>query len=39
VRRCAGRKIGTLRKRVMSIDWSWDDPASEYIKIYRDISN
>ena len=39
VRRCAGRKIDTLRKRVMSIDWSWDVPASEYIKIYRDISN
>jgi starch synthase len=38
VRRCSGRRLDTLRKRVMSIDWSWDAPAQEFIKIYRDIS-
>ncbi len=38
VRRCSGRRLETLRKRVMSIDWSWDAPAQEFIKIYRDIS-
>ena len=39
VRRCSGRRLDTLRKRVMSIDWSWDAPAKEFIKIYRDISH
>ena len=38
VRRCSSRRLDTLRKRVMSIDWSWDAPAQEFIKIYRDIS-
>ena len=36
VRRCGDRRrLETLRRRVMSVDWSWDAPAAEYRAIYR----
>lgn len=35
VRRCGDRRrLETLRRRVMSVDWSWDAPAAEYRAIY-----
>lgn len=35
-RRCGDRRrLATLRRRVMSVDWSWDGPAGEYADIYR----
>jgi starch synthase len=35
VRRCSPRRLDTLRRRVMSIDWSWDAPAADYLSMYR----
>ncbi|MGA0995064.1 MAG: glycogen synthase [Ilumatobacteraceae bacterium] len=38
-RRCSDRRrLSTLRRRVMSVDWSWDGPAREYVEIYRQLS-
>jgi len=38
VRRCGDRRrLETLRRRVMSVDWSWDGPATEYRAIYRQL--
>ncbi len=38
VRKCKGTQLNNIRTRIMSIDWSWDAPAKEFIKIYREIS-
>ena len=38
VRKCKGTQLSNIRTRIMSIDWSWDAPAKEFIKIYREIS-
>ncbi|MFZ8822271.1 MAG: glycogen synthase, partial [Ilumatobacteraceae bacterium] len=38
VRRCKGKQLENIRTRIMSIDWSWDAPAKEFIKIYCEIS-
>ncbi|KKO89252.1 glycogen synthase [Sphingobacterium sp. Ag1] len=32
-------KVKTLRNRGMSLDFSWDKPANEYIDLYRQITN
>ena len=38
-RRCSDRRrLSTLRRRVMSVDWSWDGPAREYVEIYGQLS-
>ncbi len=31
------RRRDTLRKRIMSIDWSWSGPAAEYSALYREL--
>ena len=38
VRKCKGKQLENIRTRIMSLDWSWDAPAKEFIKIYREIS-
>ena len=38
VRKCKGTQLNNIRTRIMSIDWSWDAPAKEFIKIYCEIS-
>jgi starch synthase len=38
VRKCKGSQLENIRARIMSIDWSWDASAKEFIKIYRAIS-
>ena len=38
VRKCKGKQLENIRTRIMSIDWSWDAPAREFIKIYQQIS-
>jgi len=37
VRHCSRRRLDTLRRRVMSVDWSWDAPAAEYVALYRSL--
>lgn len=37
VRRCPRRRLDVLRRRVMTVDWSWDAPAAEYIALYRSL--
>ncbi|MEX2626587.1 MAG: glycogen/starch synthase [Ilumatobacteraceae bacterium] len=29
------RRVGALRRRGMSVDWSWRGPAAEYLAVYR----
>lgn len=38
VRKCKGKQLENIRTRIMSVDWSWDAPAKEFIKIYEEIS-
>ncbi|MEC9224646.1 MAG: glycogen/starch synthase [Actinomycetota bacterium] len=38
VRKCRGKQLENIRTRIMSVDWSWDAPAKEFIKIYQQIS-
>ena len=38
VRKCRGKQLENIRTRIMSVDWSWDAPAKELIKIYQQIS-
>lgn len=38
VRRFGQRRLTTIRRRLMTIDWSWDAPAAEYRRIYDQIS-
>jgi len=38
VRKCKGKQLENIRTRIMSVDWSWDAPAKEFIKIYEQIS-
>ncbi len=38
-RRFGQRKLATIRKRLMAIDWSWDAPAQDYIALYERLSN
>lgn len=31
------RRLMTLRRRIMTIDWSWRLPAGEYLRLYREL--
>ena len=31
------RRRAPIQKRVMAIDWSWRQPASEYVGLYREL--
>ena len=31
------RRRGAIQKRIMTIDWSWREPAREYVELYRSL--
>jgi starch synthase len=31
------RRRGAIQKRIMAIDWSWREPAREYVELYRSL--